>query len=102
MTKNHKVTLPARNASSVGRLQVKGNKDPQEGAQKNWLNPINKTLLVVALKSKKEHITLDGREFTISYSKREGYAWVEPKGPEFAPCGWFELSRSTSRDFFNG
>jgi hypothetical protein len=68
----------------------------------DWLNPINKTILIAAFRAKAKQVSLDNREFTINYTKRLGYAWVMPKEGAKVPCGWFELDRSTSKDFFNG
>lgn len=73
-----------------------------EEKYKDWLNPINKTVLVSTFRHKVTHVKLDNREFLVDYDKRPGYAWVHPKSGQNVPCGWFELDRSTSRDFFNG
>jgi hypothetical protein len=57
----------------------------------DWLNPLNKTVLIATFKHKLPKVRLDnGREYKINYDKRPGFAWVSPiEGT--VPCGWFEL-----------
>jgi hypothetical protein len=72
----------------------------QEVKHHDWLNPLNKLVLITAFRDKKKSCALDlkdGRvEFVIDYDERDGYAWVTPKDGATVPCGWFELERSSS------
>ena len=65
----------------------------------DWLNPLNKIVLIEAFKNKAKTVTLDDREFTINYKKRDGYAWIQPKEGASVPCGWFKMDHSVTAEW---